>query len=206
MSRAILLLSLFMTSASFAEERYGKDPLIPGVHLGVKLTAIGVPVPFRAGLEAKWLNLFGAGIDYGFLPSLSFSNVSVKMSGIGGALRFYPWRRAFFLGVGFGKQNFKGSMTDTFSGAPATVTLDFDTTYIAPQLGWRWCGESGFFFGMELGVQIPMSTSSTTSTDVPGFDSTAQGAALITQINDKANTFGNSAFPHFALLQFGWFI
>jgi hypothetical protein len=51
----------------------------------------------------------------------------------------------------------------------------------------------------------PTSTSAVTSTNQPGAEATAQGQQILAQINDKANTFGKNAFPHFALIQIGYF-
>lgn len=210
-----LLVVFLQAQKGFAEDGmespqgYGKsEGLLGSVVVGPKVTLLGVPVPFRVGLESKWANTFGVSIDYGFLPALSFSNVSLKMNGTNFAVKYYPWQRAFFVGVAFGKQSITGSQTENILGQSTTVTLNLDTTYIAPHLGWRWTGKSGFFFGMELGAQIPMSTTTSVTNDNPAAGVLADPEYLTTEaeIRDQAQKFGNNVFPYFGFLQFGWFI
>lgn len=205
--KVLVLTALITTAAAQADETYGKkgETLIPGFQLGPKLTALGLPVPFRLGLEGKWGNQLGFGFDYGLMPRLTFSNVSTTIKGWNFSARYYVWHQAFFVGLAVGSQTFEGSISDSISGVPTTITLEFASTFIAPQIGWRWVYDSGLFFGVELGVQVPISTSAVTSTNQPGAEATAQGQQILAQINDKANTFGKNAFPHFALIQIGYF-
>lgn len=199
-------MALALSSPAQADSGYGKtDTLIPGFEFGPKITALGLPVPFRFGVESKWMKTVGLAFDYGLLPTLTFSNVSVKLNGWNVAARYYIWSQAFFVGLGIGAQTFEGSQTQVISSVSTTITQEFSSTYLAPQIGWRWCWESGLFFGAEIGAQIPISTKSATSTNVPGALSTPEGAALEKEINDQANTFGKNIFPHFALLQVGYF-
>ncbi len=210
---AILFVQVTAFVASAAENPGGdygkKSGIIPDFVIGPRVTALGLPVPFRGGLETKWDNLIGLSFDYGFLPSLSFDNVSVGLSGWNVAAHIYPWKGAFFAGLAFGAQNLTGSDTGTVSGVPTTVTVNFNSTFIAPEIGWRWVWNSGFYLGMELGVQIPLSTSSnvsaTTSTSVPGLTGLPEYLDLQSKVNSKANTYGNNPFPQFALLQIGYF-
>jgi len=203
----VMLSSISLLAApGSAEADYGKKSgVLPDFVFGPKITALGTPVPFRVGAETKWDNFLGASFDWGFLPSLSFSNVSVKLNGWNFAARLYPWKGAFYAGVAFGSQTFTGAQTGTVVGVPTTVTLTFNSTYLAPQVGWRWVWDSGFFLGMELGVQIPISTSSSVTSDNELGKGTPAYAQLQSQINDKATTFGNNPLPHFALLQLGYF-
>ncbi len=211
-----VILVLGLTAPAFADEtatpetnesneKYGKtEGLLGDIIVGPKLTLFGGPVPFRVGLEAKWQNLVGLSFDYGFFPTLSFSSVSVGLKGWNLAGKVYPWKRGFFVGVGIGGQTFTGSKTDTTIND--TLTVDMKTTYILPQIGWRWVTVSGFFWGMELGAQIPMSTTTTATHSDPTVAATPQATQLSTDVTDKANTFGNKTIPAVALLQFGYFL
>lgn len=193
--------------SSGSSETYGKREGVLGpVTVGPFITALGFPSPFRFGVESKYQNQFGLSADYGFFPSLTFSNVGVKYNSWRVAAKWYPFSRALFVGVGFGKQNFTGTYTSTISGTAVTQNLDINTTIVLPHVGWRWVCESGLFFGMELGVQIAASSSATYSDNAPGAAVTgsADYAKQKKDIEDKGKTFGQNSLPHFALLQVGW--
>lgn len=194
----------FADDAAPDDGKYGKMEGVAGpVLFGPKLTLVGAPVPFRFGLEAKWNNLIGLGFDYGFFPTLTFSSVSVGLKGWNVTAKWYPWKRAFYVGAGLGGQTFTGSKTDT--SINDTLTIDMKTTFFMPGIGWRWTSESGFFWGMELAAQIPMSNTATTSHSNAAVAATAAALQLQTDVNDKAQTFGNKTLPTVALLQFGYF-
>ena len=75
------------------------------------------------------------------------------------ALRIYPMRGVFFLGVGFGQQVIDGDVTELQSGTPigATALARVESWVITPRLGWQWVWSSGFAMGVDLGVQLVLS-------------------------------------------------
>lgn len=189
-------------------EGYGKTEGLLGKFLvGPNVTLLGFPTPFRFGLETKWDNLLGLSFDYGFFPSLTVSDVSVKYNSWRLAARVFPWKAGFYLGLGFGKQNFTGATSKTTAGTAVAYNLTVDTTILVPQIGWRWTSQSGFFFGMELGVQLASSSTATFSSDAPAaIQGTAEYAANKADIEDAGKTFGQTTLPHMALVQLGWFL
>ncbi len=202
----LLCTSLSALAAEGEGGDYGKKSgVIPNFVFGPKATLLGTPVPFRIGAETKWDNFLGASFDWGFLPNISFSNVSVKLNGWNVAAKIYPWKSAFFVGLAMGSQTFTGSQTGTVLFQPTTVTTVVSSTYVAPQIGWRWVWSSGFYFGMELGVQIPLSTSAATTSDKPSLAGQPEYLLIQSQINDKANTYAKNPFPHFGLVQIGYY-
>lgn len=191
--------------------RYGKHPgLLGPVTVGPVATAIGAPSPFRVGIEAKYEDLAALVADYGFLPSLSLGDYGVKYNSWRITGRFHPFRGAFYVGVGFGHQSFTGTLTRNESVAaiftgPVTYQIDIDATLLVPQVGWQWEWESGFFLGMELGVQIPLSPTATASSNAPAtFQQTPQYKSGQADVEDKGKTYGKTPLPHVALLQAGF--
>ncbi len=175
--------------------------------IGPKVS-LAVPIPLRVGLEAKWQNMIGASFDYGILPSLSFDDVTIKGSNWNIAARFYPFFESFFVGVGFGKQTLKGLKVDTINGQAVTATADYSQTILIPHIGWRRVFAGGFFFGTELGVQLPISKAFTITTDRPDVE-----AAFPTQTNDlknsanvQADKYGDIPLPWVGIIQFGIFL
>lgn len=185
-------------------DNYGKPHgMLGDFTVGPKVTLFGAVVPFRLGLEGKWKNLVGFGFDYGFFPTLTLSSISVGMKSWSFTGKFYPWRGAFYVGVGLGSQTFTGSKTDLT--IPDTLTLDTKTTFFLPGIGWRWVVKSGFFFGMELALQVPMSTTTTPTHSNPAATGPA-ATQLNADVSEKANSLGNSTLPSLALLQFGFLL
>jgi hypothetical protein len=121
--------------------------------------------------------------------------------------KVYPFAGALFLGVGFGKQTFTGSQIQTVQSVSTEIKLVADATVIVPQLGWRWVGDSGFFFGMEFGWQFVLETSSTfsDSTNNAAIKTDATYLSTKAEIEDKANSLLKKGLPQFALLQVGFF-
>ncbi len=138
-------------------EGYGKQYGVLGnvpLVFGPRLT-IGFIQPATVGIEAKYANLVGLSVDYGFVPefTLPSSTVSVKWSSWNVGAKVFPFRGAFFLGATLGGRSFTGKNADPSGTAEVTVS----STYVAPELGWRWVARSGLFFGMEFGWQFVLS-------------------------------------------------
>ena len=79
------------------------------------------------------------------------------------ALRIYPLRGVFFLGVGFGQQVIDADVTERTSGSPIGVTASarVESWVITPRIGWQWVWSSGFAMGLDFGVQFVLSHSDT---------------------------------------------
>jgi len=75
------------------------------------------------------------------------------------AVRVYPMRGVFFLGVGFGQQVVDGDVTAIQAGVPfgATALARVESWVITPRIGWQWVWRSGFAMGLDLGVQFVLS-------------------------------------------------
>jgi hypothetical protein len=175
--------------------------------IGPKVS-LAVPIPLRVGVEAKWQNMIGGSFDYGVLPSLTFNDVSIKGNNWNLAARFYPFMESFFVGLGFGKQSLKGSKVDTINGQSVTATADYSQTIIIPHIGWRRVFAGGFFFGTELGVQLPLSKAFEVTTDRQDLETgfATEMTALKNQANAEADKYGDIPLPWVTLIQFGFFL
>ncbi len=181
-------------------EVYGKaEGIIPGMVFGPKLSLVNLPTP-AFGVEAKFMNLVGASFDYGFIPDVTLSNVTVGMKNWSIGAKVYPFHGSFFLGAAFGGRSFTGSKIDDSTGTPLKATVDVSSTYLAPEIGWRWVGNSGFFMGMDLGWQFVVSNSTTLTAPAGVSQSTRQ------DVQDKGNQLGRSGLPILGLLQVGFFL
>jgi hypothetical protein len=182
--------------AAVSPEPYGKR----GVLIGPKLSLLALPPGL--GLEARLFDTLGISVDFNFIPSVKVSRDSTKDSrakyaDLSVAARWFPWHRSFYLGASLGTRDFKASAHDnlTFETASAEVT----STYIAPQLGWRFIGKSGFFYGIDLGYQIILS--STQTFVLPASTDPEQAQDL----RRAANDLGQLGFPILTLVQLGWY-
>jgi hypothetical protein len=70
------------------------------------------------------------------------------------ALRIYPLRGTFFLGVGAGQQVIDASVTDKASPVPIGGSARVQSWVLTPRLGWQWVWSSGFAMGLDFGVQF----------------------------------------------------
>jgi hypothetical protein len=188
------------------DEGYGKTQGVAGpVTFGPSLTLLGLTRPFSIGLEGKYRDRAGAAFFYGFLPELKLSGVSVKYSSWDARVRWYVFRGSFFAGLGYGKQNLEASKTETIQAQSVTGNLKMDTSYIIPHVGWHWVWTSGFFMGMDLGIQLPISRSQTFSSTAPAaLQASAEYRSLESKVNDEANKIGKIPLPLLTLLKVGF--
>jgi hypothetical protein len=196
--------------------------LLPGVRIGPKLAVLPLPGLLGVGLEARIKDTVGLSIDYGFLPELhvpAFSESNTQAPGVSNeisdgkvsyrdlsfAARFIPWKGAFHLGAAYGIRTIKAGATGTVSGsglsASGVASIESTSTYLAPQLGWRWIWSGGFFMGVDLGWQIIVSQR--TSVDVPAY---AFPPGKVQDYNDLANRLASTGLPVLSLLQLGWYL
>jgi hypothetical protein len=177
---------------------YGKSSgVIPGVVFGPKLSILSIPAP-GVGFEAKILNAFGLSFDYDLIPKVSLMEVSAGYHDWNVAAKWYPWRGAFFLGAAVGRRTFEASAKDVTTGLKASVEVE--SSYVVPEIGWRWVWNSGFFLGMDLGYQIV--TSSRTKLEIPSVAATTDAAEDVTHAGEDLGRIG---FPILSLLQVGIF-
>lgn len=202
MNIAIPLLATALLTASSAAAAdpsagYGKRP--DGFTLGPRLSLVSLPTP-SIGVEAKMANLVGASLDYDYLPRLSLQDVKLQLTGWRAGVKVYPFRGRFFLGAAYGSRTFTASKAVTTEGVAESGKLKVTSTYLAPELGWRFVCPSGFFMGLDLGWQFVVHSSARidTSTGLPADDRK--------DLEDAGKRIGKAGLPELGLLQVGWFL
>ncbi len=214
---AVSLFLVLSCSSAFAEaaERVGEDSsssygkpqgVLGDFTFGPQLTFVGFPTPFRFGLETKYANLIGFGMEYGFIPSFSISGVNLSFNTFQGSAKIYPFRGAFYFGLYMGSQSLSFSTATNLSNVPVTLSVNASVFYWTPTIGWKWVQQSGFYWGLDLGWQLALSSSITYSSNPPALVSAAQQTSQGTQLVNDLNSINSllSSLPSVALLQIGY--
>jgi hypothetical protein len=180
---------------------YGKpEGLIPNTVIGPKLALLPIPGVFGVGLEAKFLNLVGVGVDYNAFPTVKLGDVKAGYSDLSFNARVFPWKGSFYLGAAVGSRSFMAKASDSFSGQE--IKVEVKSAYVAPELGWRFVWSSGFFMGIDLGYQIVISPKTTlTLPPIASVDPTAKK-----NVEDAGNQIGKIGLPIISLLQVGFYL
>lgn len=128
------------------------------------IAGMGFPRPFAIEAIAQlWMHL-AVGIEYGIMPDVTVNDVRVGTWSLAGDARWLPWRGPLFFGVRAGVQHAEVSGSLPISGlGPVNETLGLDASFVNPRVGLLWVMRSGLVLGMEAGVQIPLSTSMTST-------------------------------------------
>jgi hypothetical protein len=180
-----------------AREQPVSIPPPPGekpVRVGV-LGSVGFPDPFSLEAFVKMRGLVSFGAEGGFLTSVTLPSVDVSMWSVSADMRVYPFHSAFFLGLRGGYQHLAASTTLVVPPyGSANEALTMDSGYLNPRLGFLWTLHSGFTVGIDLGVQVPVVRSF--STTLP------EEVALLVRDNTVVKTL-NGVLPTADLLRLG---
>lgn len=196
---AALALAL-ASPALAASSGYGKtEGAVPGVLFGPHLNLLALPPGL--GLEVRALeNQLGLSLDFGFVPSTTIEQAEASWNDLSLAARWYPWAGRFFLGARAGTRSFEASAKDeTAPGVTTEASAKVRSTYLAPELGWRFAWQNGFFMGIELGWQLILS--SDTTLDIPAATDPQTRADVV----DAADAVGDTGLPILTVLQLGWY-
>ncbi len=167
----------------------GIRPVRAGVIAGV-----GFPHPLAIEALVEFSGLVAVGAEYAALPAVTIDGVRTSLWSLAADVRVFPFRGAFYVGLRAGRQHVEATTTvSLMSFGSATEVLDLDTWFLNPSVGFLWTSREGFTFGLELGVQIPISPS--TSSTLP--------LALYPAAAPTIHTLGSSALPTIDLLRIG---
>lgn len=189
------------------KELYGKKNRNLGDFVvGPFIHIVSIPRPLGFGVEAKWNDILGVSAGYGFIPQITLDGVKVKLTGYDARLKFYPFKGAFFIGVGIGSQVLTGSKVETIATVPVTASVSLTNNFVSPQLGWNWIWDSGFFFGLDLGVQLTLKNTGTVTSDAPAIvQATAEYTALQNDVQKAADMISKYPIPLLTLIKIGYF-
>jgi len=160
------------------------------------LGGVAFPRPLAFEGFVKIEKLVGLGFEYGMLPGITVSGVNTHFWALAADARVFPFKNAFFVGLRAGRQHLGGNADVTMSGYPAVnESMSMDSTFVNPRIGFLWTWEPGISLGVDIGVQIPVST--TSSSSLP------PGTPIDPRITRVENTLGRYALPTVDLLQIG---
>ena len=195
---AVVALGLASPALPLAQDGYGKTQgLLPGVLIAPKLNLIALPP--GGGLEVRTLgNQLGLSFDFGIVPMTKVGTMAkIGWNDFSLGAKWYPWAARFYLGARGGVRSFDAKGRDDATGLEAKASVK--STYLAPELGWHFTWESGFFLAVELGYQLILSKSST-FTFPAGIDQGTQS-----DVQDAADLVGKVGLPVLTLLQLGYY-
>lgn len=161
------------------------------------LAGVGFPRPLAIEVVAK-LGITMLGVEYGFLPTMTFDAVQARMWSAAGDLRVFPFGGAFFVGLRAGYQLASAEATLTATGIGSyTEAIEVGSWFLNPRIGFLWTFKP-LAIGFDAGVQIPVATSvgrsSLLETVSPSIDS---------RVQDVAYALGQTPLPTIDLLRIG---
>jgi hypothetical protein len=128
------------------------------------LAGVGFPRPVSFEAFSRLGGYVGVGAEYGLLPTVSLDGVSVSSWAATADVRVFPFHGAFFLGLRGGYQRIDASASVSVAGVgSASSSANLDTWFVNPRVGFLWTMKYGFTIAMEGGVEIPVTSSFSTS-------------------------------------------
>lgn len=160
------------------------------------LGALGFPRPFSLEAMLQIDKAVALGVEYSFLPSINVGIVDFSYHAVAADLRIFPLQSPFFFGARLGHQNLSASGSLTVGPSQTySASLNADSWFLNPRLGFLWVFKNGLSIGMDAGLQIPLSH--TTTTTLPaGFEPPAAVSSI-------ADTFSARVIPTVTPLQIG---
>lgn len=217
---AAMLPLVISLSASIAPQAACAMPRV-----GLTVAIPDIPHIVSGEVDLIFNPMFTLGFNFGgFAYTFATQPNSTPVSILDGNIRarWHPFSGVFFLGLIGGLQRVAGSqsgnytITDPVLGTPVAIPasggVSILSPHLTPHLGWIFTTNSGFTFGIELGVQVPVrSTSSVSiSIDDPAYtpyvelvQATQSYKDAQAQIEDTASKIGNIPLPYF-VLRWGW--
>jgi hypothetical protein len=174
-------------------EREHDDNLDIGV-----LGGIGFPRPLAIEGVVRLRKTVLLGAEYGFLPKTTISSVDIRMWSAAADLRVFPFKGAFFIGARAGYQSLSGETTLSAANLGSyTESVDVGTWFVNPRIGFLWVWKP-FALGIDLGVQIPLSTTVSRASLLAVASPTTDA-----EITKWTNTMGRTVIPTLDLLRIG---
>lgn len=168
------------------------------------LGGVGFPRPLAVEGFVKIERLVGLGVEYSVLPTLSVSGVETSFHAIAFDGRVFPFKNAFFVGLRVGRQHLGGDAQITVQGFGAVrEAVSADSTFINPRVGFLWTWEPGITLGIDVGVQIPVAYSATSTIPQSALPASVTVDDNIMRVT---NTVGKYALPTVDLLKVGFLL
>lgn len=167
------------------------------------LGGVGFPAPLSLEALARIDRVVAIGAEYGALPATNVAGVRTTLTSVAADVRVFPLRGAFFVGAAVGHQNLDLSATMSLPMLGAMPeSMAYDEWFVDPRIGLLWRWGFGLSIGMDVGVQLPISSSMSTTLPQEALAraSTIPGAA---RAESAVRWLGAGALPTIDLLQLG---
>ncbi|HXN34248.1 MAG TPA: hypothetical protein VN894_20445 [Polyangiaceae bacterium] len=174
-------------------ERPAAEPAPAPLRVGA-IGGVGFPQPLAVEGIVVLGGVVALGVEYGSLPSTTISGVQASLWSLSGDARVFPFGGAFFVGLRAGHQQVAAS-TRIVVGSIISVSeaLTIDSWFLNPRLGFLWTSRAGLGFGVDAGVEVPMST--TISSTLP--------LALLPPAQNTVDAIANAVVPTVDILRIG---
>ncbi len=168
------------------------------VHFGA-IAGIGFPRPLAIEAAITVKRYFLVGGEYSLLPKISVGGVDTMMWALAADARVFPFGGAFFIGVRGGRQHATARATATVANLGSlTESIEVDSWFVNPRVGFAWTWSSGFTLGVDAGVQIPVKSQVTTS--LP------DAALADSRVTTTTDLLGKRVLPTVDLLRVGFLL
>ena len=117
---------------------------------------------FGLGVRANIGDYFGASIDYQFQPNISVSKVTFGSGMFSATARVYPLKGSLFVGAGMGYSHQFVRVRSDEINAEAKVSAPVAIFNVG------FTGRSGFVFGMDAALLVPLSKLRARTSATPG--------------------------------------
>lgn len=184
-----------------ASEPNEHEGVLGKVRLGA-LAGAGFPSAVTGQLVLKVADWVGVTASYGATPSVPLpigQDSSISQRGFSATARVYPFRGAFFVGVGGGQSTVESQQGASASGNTARSSLQATTTYVLPEIGILHRFSFGLAIGADVGVQIPVSSRGETAASVNGV-----ATAAPSELRDAMSFVSSKPIPVLNFLRLGY--
>jgi hypothetical protein len=168
------------------------------------LVGVGFPRPLAVEGVIKLERVVLLGAEYSALPSITVSGVQASCWAVAGDARVFPLHGPFFIGLRVGEQQISAEASVSAYGYTVPAALMVDTVFLNPRLGFLWTWDSGLTFGLDAGVQLPLSSG--TSSTLPKSSSSVVAVAETSaqqSLESVAGVVGQTTLPTVDLLRIG---
>lgn len=166
------------------------------------LASAGFPSAIAGQIVFKAADWVGATASYGATPALPIpvaDDARISQRGFSATARVYPFRGAFFLGLGGGQSTMTGEIAQSGSGVRAQSSVRTRTAYVMPELGFLHRFAFGLAIGADVGLQVPVSSSSETTASANG-----SAVAAPAELRDAMRSLGSTPIPVLNFLRLGY--
>ena len=166
------------------------------------LASAGFPSAVSGQVVFKIADWVGATASYGATPSIAIpvaDDAHMSQKGFSATARVYPFRGAFFVGVGGGQSTMSADAARTESGVRAQSAMSTKTSYLMPELGFLHRFSFGLAIGADIGLQVPLSATTEVTASANG-----GSAPVPSDLRDAMNKVGTTPIPVLTFLRLGY--